>query len=146
MALIKVERFIHHADCEISRVYIRDKFFCFAIEDAHRTTKIKGETCIPPGTYELGVRHSPYFTPRLGHEMIWVKNVPGFEYILIHTGNTISDTDGCLIVGKSIGTLKGKDGVVRDAVLTSKPTYFELYASVIDDIRAGGQKIEYTTI
>jgi hypothetical protein len=146
MALIKVERFIHHADCEISRVYIRDKFFCFAIEDAARTTKIKGETCIPLGTYDLGVRHSPSFSPRLGHDMIWVRNVPGFEYILIHTGNTISDTDGCLIVGKSIGTLKGKDGVVRDAVLTSKPVYFELYASVIDDIRAGGQQIEYTSV
>jgi hypothetical protein len=146
MALIKVERFIHHPDCEISRVYIRDKFFCFAIEDAQRTTKIKGQTCIPQGTYPLGIRHSPRFSPRLGHDMIWVKDVPGFEFILIHTGNTVADTEGCLILGKTIGTLKGNDGIVRDAVLTSKPTYLEFYASVVNDIKAGGRQIEYTSV
>lgn len=154
MALVKVERFIHHPDCEISRVYIRDKFFCFAIEDAQRTTKIKGETGIPPGIYELGLRFSPKFSKRYApagtkpedYKMIWVKNVPGFEFILIHTGNTISDTEGCLILGKSIGTLKGKDGKIRDAVLTSKPTYLAFYASVINDIKSGGQKIEYTSV
>jgi hypothetical protein len=146
MALIKVERFIHHPDCEISRVYVRDKFFCFSIEDAARTTKIPKETCIPLGTYDLGVRFSPYFSPKLGHDMIWVQNVPGFQYILIHTGNTITDTEGCLILGKTIGTLQGKDGIVRDAVLTSKPTYLDFYASVIDDIKKGGQKIEYTSV
>jgi hypothetical protein len=146
MALIKVERFIHHPDCEISRVYIRDKFFCFAIEDAQRTTKIKGQTCIPQGTYNLGLRYSPHFSPKLGHDMIWVKDVPGFEFILIHTGNTINDTEGCLILGKTIGTLKGNDGIVRDAVLTSKPTYLEFYASVVNDIKAGGRQIEYTSV
>ena len=146
MSLVKVERFIHHPDCEISRVYVRDKFFCFSIEDAARTTKIKGETCIPLGTYSLALRHSPRFSPKFNHEMIWVQNVPGYEYILIHTGNTVSDTEGCLILGKSIGTLKGNDGVVRDAVLTSKPTYLEFYASVVDDIRKGGHQIEYVSI
>ncbi len=146
MALVKIERFIHHPDCEISRVFVRDKFFCFSIEDAARTTKIKGETCIPLGTYDLGTRFSPHFSPKLGHDMIWVQNVPGYEFILIHTGNTITDTEGCLILGKTIGTLQGKDGVVRDAVLTSKPTYMEFYASVNDNIRKGGQKIEYVSI
>lgn len=146
MALIKVERFIHHPDSVISRVYIRNNFFCYAIEDAERTTKIKGETCIPAGTYDLGTRFSPRFSPRLGHDMIWVKDVPGYEFILIHTGNTISDTEGCLILGKTIGTLKGEDGVVRDAVLNSKPAYMEFYAAVINDIKAGGQQIEYTSV
>ena len=146
MALIKVERFIHHPDCEISRVYVRGNFTCFAIEDVNRTTKIKGQTCIPAGTYPLAMRHSPRFSPKLGHDMIWVQNVPGFEYILIHTGNTISHTEGCLIVGKTIGTLREEDGVVRDAVLTSKPAYLELYAAVVDDIRAGGQFIEYVSV
>lgn len=141
MTLIKVERFIHHSDCEISRVYVREKFFCFAIEDATRTTKIKGQTCIPVGTYDLSTRFSPKFSPRFNHDMIWVKNVPGFEYILIHTGNTISDTEGCLIVGARIGVLKGKD-----AVLVSKPTYLKLYAMVIADIKKGGQKIQYVSI
>jgi len=146
MALIKVERYIHKPDCEISKVYVRGQFFCYAIEDAAREVKIKKQTCIPVGTYELGVRHSPNFSPKLGHDMIWVKNVPNYEFILIHHGNTVIDTDGCLILGKTIGTLQGKDGVVRDAVLNSKPTYYEFYASVIEDIKAGGQQIEYTSV
>jgi hypothetical protein len=35
---------------------------------------------------------------------------------------------------------------VRDAVLTSKPTYLEFYASVVNDIKAGGRQIEYTSV
>jgi hypothetical protein len=146
MALIKVERYIHKPECEISKVYVRGQFFCYAIEDASREVKIKSQTCIPPGTYDLGIRTSPHFSPILGHDMIWVKNVPGFEFILIHHGNTVLDTDGCLILGKTVGTLLCKDGITRDAVLTSRPTYMEFYASVVDDIKKGGQQIEYVSI
>jgi hypothetical protein len=146
MALIKVERYIHKPDCEISNVYVRGELFCHAIEDAQRPVKIAKQTSIPAGTYDLGIRFSPHFSPILGHDMIWVKDVPGFEFILIHHGNTVLDTDGCLILGKTIGTLLCKDGVVRDAVLTSLPVYKEFYASVIDDIKNGGQQIEYTSI
>lgn len=146
MALIKVERDIHKPECEISKVYVRGQFFCYAIEDARRETKIPGETCIPPGLYDLGIRFSPHFSPKLGHDMIWVKDVPGYEFILIHTGNTVLDTKGCLILGKTVGTMKCSDGIVRDAVLTSKPTYMEFYASVIGDIKNGGQQIEYTSV
>ncbi len=154
MALIKVERFMHNPESVISRVYVRDKFFCYSIEDAERTTKIKGATCIPLGTYDLGLRFSPNFSKKYApagtnpedYKMIWVQNVPGYEYILIHTGNTISDTEGCLILGKTIGRIKDKFGVDREAVLNSKAVYFEFYASVINDIKAGGQKIEYVSI
>lgn len=141
MALIKVERFIHHPDCEIGRVYVRDNFFCYSIEDAQRTTKIHGQTCIPLGDYPLGTRMSPKFSPRLGHDMIWVMDVPDYQFILIHTGNTISDTEGCLIIGNRIGVLDGKD-----AVLNSKSTYGAFYNSVIGDIKSGGQRIEYVSI
>lgn len=138
MALIKVERFLHHPDCEIGRVYINGEYFCFSIEDAFRTTKIKGETCIPYGTYPLGTRFSPRFSKTYNHDMIWVQNVPGFEFILIHWGNTISDTEGCLIIGDKIGIVNQKD-----AVLNSRATYLRFYERVINPIKAGGQTIEY---
>lgn len=141
MALIKVERFLHHPDCEIGRVYINGEYFCFSIEDATRTTKIKGETCIPPGVYPLATRFSPRFSKEYKHDMIWVQNVPGFEFILIHWGNTISDTEGCLIIGDKIGVVKQKD-----AVLNSRATYLKFYDRVINQIKAGGQVIEYTSI
>lgn len=138
MALIKVERFLHHPDCEIGRVFINGEFVCFSIEDAYRTTKIKGETCIPDGTYPLSTRNSPHFSSTYNHDMIWVQNVPGFEFILIHWGNTISDTEGCLIIGDKIGIVNQKD-----AVLNSKATYLKFYSRVINPILAGGQSIEY---
>lgn len=140
MPLIRVERFLHHPDCEISRVYVDGVYFCFAIEDAWRTTKIPGQTCIPAGTYALGTRWSPKFSPKYQHEMIWVRDVPGFQYILIHTGNTVDDTEGCLIIGDKIGVLNGKD-----AVLNSRATYLRFYDRVIAAIQAGGQHIEYTS-
>ncbi len=46
MSLIKVERFIHNADSVLSRVFVKGELFCYSIEDAERTTKIHGETCI----------------------------------------------------------------------------------------------------
>lgn len=141
MSLIKVERFLHHPDCEIGRVYVDGVFFCFSIEDAARTTKIHGETCIPLGKYSLSTRWSPKLSPIYNHDMIWLKNVPGFEFILIHWGNTISDTEGCLIVGNKIGILNKKD-----AVLDSKATYLKLYKKVIDKIKSGGQFIEYVSV
>jgi hypothetical protein len=141
MALIKVERFLHHPDCEIGRVYINGEYFCFSIEDASRTTKIKGETCIPVGQYPLNIRFSPRFSKAYNHDMIWVQNVPGFEFILIHWGNTISDTEGCLIIGDKIGVVNQKD-----AVLNSRATYLKFYDRVINQIKLGGQSIEYSAI
>lgn len=140
MSLITVERFIHHPDCEIGRVSIQDEYFCFCIEDAYRTTKIPGQTCIPYGIYPLGTRYSPRFSKTYNHDMIWVQNVPDFQYILIHWGNTVSDTEGCLIIGDKIGILNQKD-----AVLNSRATYLRFYNKVIDQIKAGGQSIEYMT-
>lgn len=141
MTLIKVERFIHHPDCEIGRVYVNNEFVCFSIEDANRPNKIKGETCIPLGKYPLGTRLSPRFSKIFNHDMIWVQNVPGFEFILIHWGNTIKDTEGCLIIGDKIGIVNQ-----LDAVLNSRNTYVKFYDKVIASIKAGGQFIEYTSI
>lgn len=118
---IIVKRFEFDKDYTISRVFINGEFICYAIEDEIRERKVKGETAIPYGTYNIGIRYSPRFGPN----MLWVKNVPGFEYILIHTGNTDDDTEGCLILGMRIGQLNGKR-----AVLDSKAAYNKFYPLV----------------
>ena len=64
------------------------------------------ETCIPEGEYEIKLRTVGGFNerytkkyPTMHRGMLWLQDVPGFEYILIHQGNTDEHTSGCLIVG-----------------------------------------------
>ena len=79
------------------------------------------------------------------HEgMLWLQDVPGFTFILIHTGNTDQHTSGCYIVGETQQDLdKGKDGFVGN----SGVAYKKMYPKVKDAIKAGEEvTIKYTNI
>jgi hypothetical protein len=92
----------------IGKLYIDDVYFCDTIEDTVRDLnkngkfdngekKVYSKTAIPYGTYEIKWTYSPRFkkyTPQL-------MNVPSFEGIRIHAGNTSADTEGCLILGEN---------------------------------------------
>lgn len=82
----------------LGRLYVDGRFECYTVEDVRRPdgVKVKGETAIPAGCYKLALRDSP----RFGKDALWLLDVPGFEWILIHAGNTEKDTEGCLIVGR----------------------------------------------
>jgi hypothetical protein len=118
---ILVERFDSGSNDTLGRVYIDGVLKCFSIEDEFRKVKVKGETRIPQGTYKVCF----YDSPSHGAKSLMIKDVPGFSYILIHTGNTEADSMGCLIVGKRIGTLNNKR-----AVLDSKTAFREIYALI----------------
>lgn len=119
---ILVERYEHGADYTLSKVYIDGELMCYGIEDQFNKDKIRGETRIPEGTYVVGKRYSPKFTPIYDHEMLWIKDVPGFEFILLHPGNTDDDTEGCLCVGTEPDYIKG-----QRAVLNSRAAYKRIY-------------------
>jgi len=72
------------------------------------------EAIVPPGQYKLRRRWSPRFKRKLFE----VTNVPGHTDVLIHPGNTIKDTKGCILVGLR------KEG---EAVLQSRKALEELY-------------------
>ena len=83
-------------------------FLAYTLEDEYRKIKKYGETRIPDGTYKLEFRktggyHQRYSKrfPDIHIGMLHVTNVPGFEYILIHCGNTDEHTAGCLLIGDS---------------------------------------------
>lgn len=84
------------------KLLIDGVYKCFTLEDEIREVKIKHETAIPAGTYKVEVTQSARFNKLLPILL----NVPGFEGIRIHSGNTCADTSGCLLVGLSQG---GKD-------------------------------------
>ena len=103
----------------IGRLYIDDAYFCDTLEDKDRgleqampldmikRIKVKGETAIPTGTYELSMRHiSPKYSRKkafafTGGVMPRLLNVPGYEGVLIHSGNTAADSEGCILVGEN---------------------------------------------
>ena len=67
--------------------------------------------------------------------MLWVRDVPGFEYILIHTGNTDEHTAGCLIVGDSQQTNFGdSDGFIG----SSGNAYKRIYPPIAEVLEGGG--------
>ncbi len=75
-------------------------------EERIRQLKVRGETAIPCGRYAVAMdvvsnkyRRSAFMLEVCGARVPRLRNVPGFEGILIHTGNTAKDTEGCVLVG-----------------------------------------------
>ena len=124
----------------IGNLYIDGVYFCDTIEDKVRDLnkngvfdngefKVKGETAIPYGTYEVVWAYSPRFkryTPRL-------LNVKSFAGVLIHGGNTARDTEGCIILGQN--KVKGK-------VINSKEFVNKLYPIIKNACQKGKVIIE----
>ena len=143
--LITVDRFVSDSETTISHVSVDGQFICFGLEDEFRTQKVKGETRIPAGRYKIGVRREGGFHQRYAarfadmHEgMLHVLDVPNFQFILIHVGNTQKDTEGCLLVGMNAQT---QPGAMR--VNSSVAAYRKLYPIVIGAAKAGDLEILY---
>jgi hypothetical protein len=81
----------------VGELYVDGKFECYTLEDVVRPVKIKGMTAIPAGGYEVVISHSARFQRLLP----LLLNVPNFDGIRIHAGNTAADTEGCLLVGQA---------------------------------------------
>lgn len=137
---LELKRIALHDTYTIGKLYIDGVYFCDTIEDEVRDLnkngvfdngefKVKGETAIPYGTYEVVWAYSPRFkryTPRL-------LNVKSFTGVLIHGGNTARDTEGCIILGQN--KVKGK-------VINSKEFVNKLYPIIKNACQKGKVIIE----
>ena len=121
---IRLDRFQRTDQSTISRVLIDDVPVCYALEDVVRPEKIFGETAIPAGTYQVIITHSPHF----GRDLPLLVNVPGYEGVRIHPGNTASDTEGCILPGTAFTT---------DAVQNSRVAFDLLFADIQAALTAG---------
>jgi hypothetical protein len=116
----------------------KPRFLCATMEDGHRDVKVPGKTRIPAGTYKVKLRNEGTLTqkyaqkfPDIHKGMMWLQNVPGFEYVYLHVGNTAEDSEGCILVGNSINFDSGFQG-------ESVPAYRSLYTLVSSEILNGG--------
>ena len=124
-------------------------FLCYTLEDEHRDNKVRGETRVPQGTYQIKLRkeggfHEKYKKRFSFHKgMLHVVNVPNFEYILIHTGNTDEHTAGCLLVGDS----QENNVIIKDGFIgKSTNAYKRIYPDIVEALQKEKVFIEYVDI
>lgn len=115
-------------------LYVSDRMFCHTLEPRWRNLKIekkvKGKTAIPEGTYRVRLLDSPKF----GRTMPCLMDVPHFSGILIHTGNSVADTKGCILVGE-----RGEYG----SLMNSRPAFDRLY-QMLESASDRGEEITIT--
>ena len=126
-------------------------FLAYTLEDEQRNEKVYGETRIPNGTYKLGLRKTGGYHQKYSKRfadihigMLHVLDVPGFEYILIHCGNTDEHTAGCLLVGDS---QENNQITTNGFIGKSTQAYKRIYPRIAEAIECGEKvTITYKTI
>ena len=152
---LEVLRFSSQADSTSGLLFeltdVGRRFMCYTLEDERRALKVRGETRVPAGTYKIELRteggfHERYTKkyPGIHRGMLHVTDVPGFEYILIHTGNTDEHTAGCLIVGDT----QSNNSIIKDGFVgQSVNAYKRIYPSIARVLEKGDTvTIQYITI
>lgn len=132
---LKLKRIARKTTYTIGRLYVNGAYFCDTLEDTDRDInrngrfdngekKVYAQTAIPNGEYQVVMNiKSPRFSQKsayawCGGYLPRLVNVPNFEGVLIHAGNSAVDSAGCILVGKN--TIVGK---LTDSMATLKKLY-----------------------
>ena len=108
MKTLTLTRIAKRADYTIGRLEDENGVkICDTLEPTWRDykggeLKVPRKSAVPEGTYPVVVTKSKKF----GKYLPLLVGVPGFEGIRIHSGNTVNDTEGCILVGQNL--IKGK--------------------------------------
>lgn len=108
MKTLTLTRIAKRADYTIGRLTDENGVkICDTLEPTWRDfkggeLKVPRKSAVPEGTYPVVVTKSKKF----GKYLPLLVGVPGFEGVRIHSGNTVNDTEGCILVGQNL--IKGK--------------------------------------
>lgn len=134
-----LDRFFKGKEYTIGKLYIDGEYFCDTVEDVDRgllqsmplaeikKIKVQDETAIPRGTYQITMKvQSPKYSQRNQYDFCKgylprLLNVPCFEGVLMHIGNSAKDSSGCILVGKN-----NAKGMVLESTVTFKKLYSKL--------------------
>lgn len=135
---IVVHRKWKKEDYTISRLFVDGELVANALEDTDRglddgmedwqirNKKIPNRTAIPTGRYEIDMStisprfsQKPFYMEVCQGKVPRIKNVKGFDGILLHCGTDETHSSGCLLVGLN---------KVRGKLTDSKETFKKVYA------------------
>lgn len=135
---LQLLRYCHGPEATLGLLLINGRFHCYALEDESREVKVPGETRIPAGSYRITLRtvggfHARYARkfPDFHQGMLWLRDVPGFQFILIHIGNSDDDTAGCILIGDQANNALVDDGFVASSAQAYRRIY-PIIASAIE--------------
>lgn len=111
MTIVKLHRVLSSPDGTFGVLTYKSKPLCVTCENPWFNNQ-RNVSCIPNGNYDCVENDSPKFG-----KTWWLKDVPKRSEIIIHSGNTINHTEGCVLVGRHFGNLGD-----LPAVLDSKST------------------------
>ena len=117
------------------------QFLAYTLEDEYRDNKVYSETRIPAGTYKVRLRTEGGFHAKYSKRfqdihkgMLHIVDVPGFDYILIHCGNTDEHTAGCLLVGDTQhNNMVEEDGFIGRSTAAYKRIYPKIAKALEQD-------------
>lgn len=121
MTILELIRLEEGEQGTIGILKINKEVFCYTLELADKLN-CPNESSIPAQQYMCMKINSPKFG-----ETFQILNVPGRSHILFHAGNTSNDTLGCILLGQTVGKLKG-----NRAILNSGNT-FNLFLDFLSD-------------
>ena len=136
---LRLVRFSSGEESTLGLLFVDGEFFCYTLEDQFNEPKVFGETRIPPGRYQIKfrneggmiVRYKKRFPWHRG--MLWLQDVPDFEWVYLHVGNNDDHTDGCPVIGD--GQVQNVTG--RGSVTSSVSAYKRFYEVVASALEAG---------
>ena len=154
---LTLKRIALRSEYTIGKLYVDGEYVCDTIEDtvrdldkdgkfANGEVKIPGKTAIPYGRYEITMKvKSPKYSNFTKYS--WAKkydgylprllNVPHFDGVLIHVGNSALDSEACVLVGEN--KVVGK-------VINSVNTFRRLMDDYLVPAKKRNEKIVITII
>lgn len=138
--MLILRRLISDDDATVGVLELDGEFLCFTLEDERRVDKVPNETRIPSGSYKVKLRATggsmnPKYAARyLFHQgMLHLQDVPGFNWIYIHVGNTDDHTSGCILVGLGANVSRGNMSLSH-----SRDAYAKVYPIIHQAMEANG--------
>lgn len=135
-ALVTILRYVDDGNTTLGLLFIEKKFFAYTLEDTHRDEKIPGGTRIPEGHYKLSINESlSPLTQRYRNRFNWfsyhieIKEIPNYDKVYVHIGNTHKDTEGCILIADGVNAANPEK-----MILQSQKAYERFYKIVFPKI------------